>query len=287
MSATIDLHAAMRAALPVIRESLPEGVLLACEPALVEAHVAVPIDALHDALLALVQNAVTAMPSGGLLTIRTEHVEAMGAELGPIPPLAPGRYMRITVQDTGLGMDELARVRAIDVRDDESRGLARVLAVAQRVRGALWLDSATSLGTRAFLYLPQQVARDAPPSPTVLLVEDEGAVRSVVRRMLLGQGFLVRETRDGESALRVWLAERERIVAVVTDVVMPVMGGRDLARALRAEDPSVPLLFISAYAGDDADLLEGVEAPRYLLGKPFSNEALLAALRALLPAAAA
>jgi CheY-like chemotaxis protein len=103
-----------------------------------------------------------------------------------------------------------------------------------------------------------------------------------VRRMLQGQGFVVREARDGESALRLWYAERDQIIAVMTDVVMPVMGGRDLARELRLLDPALPILFVSAYAGHEPDLLDGVDAPRQVLGKPFTNESLLSALRALL-----
>ncbi len=281
MSERIDLHDVLRGALPEVRALIGGRITVSCEPALVGAEVAVSAQDVREALLALVRNAVAAMPEGGVLTIRTEHVEAAGAEFGPVPPLAPGRYMRVTVQDTGRGMDEAERVRAIDAHDDETRGLAWVLQLVRRIRGALWLDSATSLGTRAFLYFPVDPAT-AGHRATVLLVEDESAVRSVVRRMLLGQGFAVREARDGESALRIWHAERAHIVAVVTDVVMPVMGGRDLSRELRLSDPGVPVLFISAYAGDVPDLLDGVEAPREVLGKPFTNEALLTALRGLL-----
>jgi CheY-like chemotaxis protein len=277
----ISLHGAIEASLPSVRALLPDGVTLRVECALVDGDIAVPAADVQLALAALVHNAIAAMPNGGVLTVRTEHVEAAGAELGPVPPLAPGRYMRVTVQDTGVGMDEAQRVRAIDAHDDESRGLAQVLGIVRRARGALWLDSATDLGTRAFLYLPL-LAAPVSRRRTVLLAEDETAVRSVVRRMLLGQGFAVREARDGETALRIWQAEREHLVGVVTDIVMPVLGGRDLTLALRADDPMLPVLFISAYAGDIPELLEGISAPRQLLVKPFTNDAMLSALRALL-----
>jgi CheY-like chemotaxis protein len=280
-----SLHALLHDALPAVRALAGDRVSLVYEPALVDAAVLAPPDALRDAVLALARNAVASMPAGGTLTIRTEHVEAAGGELGPVPPLAPGRYMRVTIQDTGRGMDEPERVRAIDVRFGEQRGLAQVLDLVGRIRGALWLDSARDLGTRAFLYLLLDPAAAAPRA-SVLLVEDESAVRAVVRRMLVGQGYAVREARDGEVALRLWHAERAHIVAVVTDVVMPVMGGRDLARELRRADPQLPLLFISAYVGDVPDLLDGVDAPRELLTKPFTNDAMLAALRGLLAPAA-
>lgn len=280
----VSLHSALGALLPGIREVAGPSVEVRVEFALVDGRVTVSASELRAAVDALVRNAVHSMSGGGVLTIRTEHVEAAGAELGPVPPLTPGRYIRLTVQDTGRGMDEQQRVRAIAPHDDETRGLARVLDTVRRVRGALWLDSATDLGTRAFLYFPilpsAEVARR-----TVLLVEDESAVRSVVRRMLLGQGFAVREARDGETALRIWQGERDQIAGVVTDIVMPVLGGRDLALALRREDATLPLLFISAYAGDLPELLEGVEAPRQLLVKPFTNDAMLSALRGLLAAA--
>jgi two-component system, cell cycle sensor histidine kinase and response regulator CckA len=282
MTVRMNLHAVLQEVLPDVRAMAGDGIRVTCEPALVDVHVAVSRDELRDAVLALVRNAVASMPSGGVLTIRTEHVEAAGAEMGPVPPLAPGRYMRVTVQDTGRGMDEQERVRAIEARDDETRGLATVLAVVRRIRGALWLDSATQLGTRAFLYVPVHADVADGQRATVLLVEDETTVRAVVRRMLQGQGFVVREARDGESALRLWHAERDQIIAVMTDVVMPVMGGRDLARELRLLDPALPILFVSAYAGHEPDLLDGVDAPRQVLGKPFTNESLLSALRALL-----
>lgn len=282
MTERTNLHAVLQDILPEVHALAGDTIRVTCEPALMDVHVAVSRADLAGAVLALVRNGVASMPTGGVLTIRTEHVEAAGAEMGPVPPLAPGRFMRVTVQDTGRGMDEQERVRAIDAGDDETRGLASVLGVVRRVRGALWLDSATALGTRAFLYFPVHADAAEQQRVTVLLVEDETTVRAVVRRMLLGQGFSVREARDGESALRLWHAERDQIIAVITDVVMPVMGGRDLARELRLVDPSLPILFVSAYAGHEPDLLDGVDAPRQLLGKPFTNESLLKALRALL-----
>lgn len=286
MTDRTNLHEVLQDILPQIHALAGEAVRVTCEPALVDVHVAVPRADLADAVLALVRNGVASMPTGGVLTVRTEHVEAAGAEMGPVPPLAAGRFMRVTVQDTGRGMDEHERVRAIEAGDDETRGLATVLAVVRRVRGALWLDSATALGTRAFLYFPVHADAADAQRATVLLVEDESTVRAVVRRMLLGQGFSVREARDGESALRLWHAERDQIIAVMTDVVMPVMGGRDLARELRLVDPTLPILFVSAYAGHEPDLLDGVDAPRQVLGKPFTNESLLTALRSLLAGAA-
>ncbi len=282
MTQTTDLHALLRELTPDIRSRAGARVVVRCEAALVDDEVAVEASALRTAIITLVANAIAAMPDGGTLTIRTEHVEAAGAELGPVPPLTAGRFMRVTVQDTGHGMDERARDEAISVSPGEERGLAGVLTLLREVHGALWLDSASDYGTRAFLYLPVNTELAARRRATVLLVEDEPAVRSVVRRMLLGQGFAVREARDGEAALRMWHAERAHICAVVTDVVMPVMGGRDLARELRLLDRDMPVLFISAYAGDEPGLLEGVEEPRLLLSKPFTNEGLLGALRTLL-----
>lgn len=280
-----ELHTVLREMLPGISAQAGAGVRVVFEPALVSGQVGLDRDVVMEAVSAVVRNGLAAMPDGGTLTIRTEHVEALGAEFGPVPPLAPGRYMRVTVQDTGHGMDESTRVRAIAPEPDESRGLARVLSIVRAGEGSLWLDSALTHGTRAFLYLPHR-ADATRGTPTVLLVEDEASVRSVVRRMLLSQGFVVREARDGETALRLWQTDRADIRAVVTDVVMPVMGGRDLARELRQRDAALPLLFISAFAGDVPSLLDGVEEPRRVLPKPFSNDVLLTALRSLLDGSA-
>jgi two-component system, cell cycle sensor histidine kinase and response regulator CckA len=278
----VDLHGMLQATLPEITRRAGPSVVVRCEFAILTGTVPAEADALRMAILELVQNAVAAMPEGGTLTVRTEHVEAVGAELGPVPPLAAGRYLRVTVQDTGRGMDEAERAGAIEAPADRPRGLLRVLELVRTIGGALWLDSAIAYGTRAFLYLPIDASPLDGPRETVLLVEDESSVRAVVRRMLQGQGFAVREARDGESALRIWQAERAAIRVVVTDVVMPVMGGRDLARALRSFDPDVPVLFISAYAGDEPGLLDGVGEPRRLLSKPFTNESMLQVLRELL-----
>ena len=286
MSRGTDLHALLDELRGTITSRAGESVSVQVEPALVAGMVAAEPQQVRDAILSLVDNALAAMDGSGVLTVRTEHVQAAGAEFGPVPPLMPGRYLRVTVQDTGRGMDEATRQQAIEVRPGESRGLAEVLGLVRSIRGALWLDSAVSWGTRAFLYLPAEPGGLPEHVSTVLLVEDEMSVRSVVRRMLTGQGFAVREALDGESALRVWHAERQHVRAVVTDVVMPVMGGRDLARELRALDPTLPVLFISAYAGDEPGLLDGVEEPRQLLVKPFTNDALLVALRELLARAA-
>lgn len=282
MTAGINLHAVLQDLLPQVHELAGDTTRVTCEFALVAMHVTAPRAELADAVLSLVRNAVASMPIGGVLTIRTEHVEAAGEEMGPVPPLASGRYMRVTVQDTGRGMDEQERARAIEAGDDETRGLATVLAVVRRVHGALWLDSARALGTRAFLYLPVHDNAFTPRRATVLLVEDETSVRAVVRRMLLGQGLAVCEARDGRSALALWQSEREHIIAVMTDVVMPVMGGRDLARELRLLDPSLPILFVSAYAGHEPELLDSVDGRSHVLPKPFTHGSLVTALRALL-----
>ncbi len=275
----LDLHAMLEDALPAWRTLVGRDVQLAYEPAMIGGPVLADADALRAALETLVASARDASRPGDVVTIRTEHVEAAGAELGPVPPLIAGRYLRVAVQDTGRATRNVAyapQEQPINITHPE---LSAVYAMAVAAGGALWHDTAPGVGTRAFIYLRMVAPSAVLAREAVLLVEDEGAVRTVVRRMLMAQGFVVREARDGDAALRLWHAERAHIRAVVTDVVMPVLGGRDLAREVRRLDPHLPILFISGFSGDEPDLLEGLEPPRRLVSKPFTGESLLAALR--------
>jgi CheY-like chemotaxis protein len=121
---------------------------------------------------------------------------------------------------------------------------------------------------------------DRAPSPgtTVLLVEDEEPVRATGRRMLERAGYTVLEARNGRDALRVWQTHRATVRAVVTDLRMPEMDGRDLAAHLRQDAPDLPIVFVSGYGSEGAGAQEPLEPPGTFLQKPFTAEALRAAL---------
>jgi CheY-like chemotaxis protein len=261
-------------------------VRLRFEHSLVEANAEVDAGRLRIAMDEVVRNAIRAtevLPDDVIraVTIRVEHVETDGAEIGPVPPLDPGRYLRITVADTGPGMDTATRARAPHPGD--GLGLAIAYSAVRHAGGALWIDSTEGWGTRVFLFV-----RKASPMrganagrDTVLVVEDEAQVRTVVRRLLTGQGFHVLESGNGRDALELVERHRDRLRLVVTDVVMPVMGGREVVTALAESDPGMPVVCMSGF-GDRDRLLGGVGDAVPWIEKPFTGEQLVTALRGAL-----
>jgi CheY-like chemotaxis protein/two-component sensor histidine kinase len=246
---------------------------------------------LEMALLNLAVNARDAMPDGGTLRI-TVTAEEVGKrnKMG----LRPGGYLRLSVADTGIGMDEATLARAVEpffstkgVGKGTGLGLSMVHGLASQLGGALTLQSRPRLGTNVELWLPQggTVADNAVPdqtqtlpqssSGTVLLVDDDEAVRLSTADMLSELGYLVVEASSAEEASE-QLNEGFRVDLLVTDHLMPGMTGTDLARWVRARRPNLPVLIISGYAESD-----GIEPDLPRLTKPFRKDELGASLAAL------
>ena len=248
---------------------------------------------LEQVLLNLTANAGDAMPGGGRVTIETADVELDAAAVRALPGLAPGRYVLVSVSDTGVGMDEATRLRVFEpffttkgTGKGSGLGLATVYGIVKQSGGAVTVRSAPGEGTTFEIYLPRAAregGRDAgaaPPAPaarpTVLLVDDDDAVRSSARRALEGGGYEVLEAAHGAQALDVFAEHGGRVRLLVTDVVMPGLGGHALAERLRAQRAGLPVLFMSGYAVPDEP--GGGPAVAPLLAKPFTAEELLAAV---------
>ena len=248
---------------------------------------------LEQVLLNLTANAGDAMPGGGRVTIETADVELDAAAVRALPGLSPGRYVLVSVSDTGVGMDEATRLRVFEpffttkgTGKGSGLGLATVYGIVKQSGGAVTVRSAPGEGTTFEIYLPRAAregGRDAgaaPPAPaarpTVLLVDDDDAVRSSARRALEGGGYEVLEAAHGAQALDVFAEHGGRVRLLVTDVVMPGLGGHALAERLRAQRAGLPVLFMSGYAVPDEP--GGGPAVAPLLAKPFTAEELLAAV---------
>ncbi len=234
---------------------------------------------LEMAILNLAVNARDAMPSGGILAV---GATAETVTAGQVVGLAPGRYVRLTVADTGIGMDEAILARAVEpffstkgVGRGTGLGLSMVHGLAAQLGGALTLDSRPGEGTTAALWLP--VSEAAPASAaarreseaipgatagTVLLVDDEPLVRASTADMLAEMGFEVVEADSGADALA--LIDVRVPDLVITDHLMPGLTGTDLALILAAERPGLPVLIVSGYAE-----LDGLPADLPRLTKPF------------------
>jgi PAS domain S-box-containing protein len=251
----------------------------------------------------LAVNARDAMPAGGHLTIATENVEGIEGEVGAErEPLPPGRWVRLTVSDDGEGMAPEVRERIFEpffttkeLGKGTGLGLSTVYGIVVQNDGFIRVDSAPGRGTTFEIYLPEAPAeapRELPArehapqrgTETILVVEDDAQVRAVTVRALRSAGYAVLVAGRGDEALEVSAREPGRIHLLVTDVVMPGLGGRAVAERIGAERPGVRVLYVSGYTqkvfDDEGELAPGVE----FLAKPFTPDALLARVRAVLDA---
>jgi PAS domain S-box-containing protein len=242
---------------------------------------------LEQVMLNLAINAADAMPEGGRLRLATETVVVDEELARRRRPMTPGRYVRMTVSDTGIGMgpDTLAHIFEPFFTTKQrgkgtGLGLATVYGIVKQSNGFIWVESAEARGTTFEIYLPavHEAATptvEVPESPrltggsqAVLLVEDDGAVRRFARHVLASNGYTVLAARDGDEALTIARRYEGRIDLLVADVVMPGLSGRDLAVRLAAERPGVRVLYTSGYA-EQMISRAGVQHGIALLPKPF------------------
>lgn len=254
----------------------------------------------ENAILNLAVNARDAMPDGGVLTLAAEAVDLDAAALEGFPEASPGRFLRLTVSDTGLGMAPDVLKRAVEPFFSTKEkghgaglGLASVMAFARQNRGVLRLDSLPGQGTRVMLMLPEsQTPASAAPVPflppprgdeQVLLVEDEAALRHSTAAQLTRLGYLVTAVEGGPQALAL-LDEGLEPDLLLSDVILPGgISGPRLAAMMRQRLPELRVLLVSGYALPDAALDSGLENVT-LLPKPLDATSLALNLRRLLDA---
>ncbi len=263
-------------------------------------HVRADPGQLSQVLINLAVNARDAMPQGGRLTITSANVDISSRDASK-PGLKEGSYAALIVRDTGMGMTEDVRSRVFEPffttkppDQGTGLGLSTAYGIVKQSGGYIDVESAPSAGTTFTVLLPQAaepVSALPPPvavkelSPmrgTILLVEDEAAVRDATRRMLGRHGLTVIEAANGVDAMEIWERQSQAIDIVLTDVVMPSMGGADLVRALRQRQANVRVVFMSGYTQGALDLSEIDETTTRFLNKPFTYDQLLATLQALL-----
>jgi two-component system, cell cycle sensor histidine kinase and response regulator CckA len=251
---------------------------------------------LEQVVLNVVSNAQTAMPDGGTVTIRTGAVEIGGESR--VDGLVPGAYVAITISDTGEGMSEQVRSRALEpfftTHSDtggSGLGLATVYGIVTGAGGAITLESELGEGTTVVLYLPTTAEpADAPATEgdpermseradqtVVLVAEDEPTILALTTRMLASRGYTVLPAASGVDALEL-ARKTDRIDVLLTDVIMPGMTGSELAATLTRERPGLPIVYMSGYS--DQILSGGVlDAETLYLPKPFKPQELLELLQ--------
>jgi PAS domain S-box-containing protein len=254
----------------------------------------------EQAVINLAVNARDAMPQGGRLTIETRNADVDEAYARQHPDVRPGRYVLVAVSDTGHGMDSATRARIFEpffttkgLGRGTGLGLAMVYGFVKQTGGHIEVESTVGRGTTFKVYLPctdeaipggrssQDLVTMPGGAETILLVEDQDAVRSYARHVLLAGGYTVLEARDGEDALAVARQGQDPIHLLVTDVVMPRMSGRQLADLLTRERPEMRVLLMSGHADEDTTR-GGVAADGAFLQKPFNPAGLARKVREVL-----
>jgi len=257
---------------------------------------------IQQILMNLVINARDAMPAGGKLTIETKSVFLDDGYSKAHNGVAVGRYVLIEVTDTGTGMTADVQARIFEpffttkeIGKGTGLGLSTVYGIVQQCKGHIWVYSELERGTTFKIYLPSadgalttsEDAAEAAPSKgdeTVLLVEDNVAVRSVLQRVLHEAGYRVLAASDASEARALCDSHREPIQLLLTDVVMPGMSGPDLATELLAKRPDMKVLFMSGYSGTAITRHGMLREGLVFLQKPFSPMSVTRAVRAALNA---
>jgi two-component system, cell cycle sensor histidine kinase and response regulator CckA len=269
------------------------------EPALW--HVLADPGQIEQVLVNLVVNARDAMPRGGRILVATENRELKADSLIRGNGVRPGTYVALLVRDTGVGIDPAIHARIFepffttkDPGKGTGLGLSTVYGIVQQSGGHITVESAPGEGATFTVLLPRHLGGEPAGASkldrrrlpggteTLLLVEDEAAVRSSARRLLERQGYTVLEARHGGDALRIVEESGRQIDLVVTDLVMPEMGGKELAERLRAHRPGLKVLFMSGYT-EKVIAAGGVMPPNTgFVEKPFTVEQLMRRLREIL-----
>ena len=299
----LDLNAVVQDVEKMLRRVIGEDVRLVTSPAKGEATIRADRNQLEQVLMNLAVNARDAMPHGGRLHISTEQLDVSRTPAAADADAAPGpaSWVRLEVRDTGVGMEEAVRARVFEpffttkaMGRGTGLGLATVYGIVKQSGGYITVDSVPGLGTAFSLYFPvagapleRQRAQTDLPLPrgteTILLVEDEHAVREVAQRILVECGYLVLVASHALEALSLAREHHGRIDLLLTDLVMPDLGGRELASRITGADPRISVMYMSGYTdqqilGSHADAEQDAD----LILKPFAIEAFAGRVRAAL-----
>lgn len=278
-----------------------EDITLSLKPGEPLGSVRADLGQLEQVLMNLVVNARDAMPDGGKIIIETSNVNLDATYAKQHPPVVPGSYVMLSLSDTGCGMDAKTLSQIFEPffttkgpGKGTGLGLSTVYGIVKQSGGYIWAYSEPQQGTTFKIYLPRV---DSPAevlhvekadfvfdrgTETILLVEDDSALRAVTSDLLRGAGYSVLEANNGKDAIELAEQHRDSISLVLTDVVMPGMSGTELIEHLRHLQPRLAILFMSGYASDLLVRAGVPEPERFVLLKPFTRIALLKKVRATL-----
>ncbi|HKY38211.1 MAG TPA: ATP-binding protein [Polyangiaceae bacterium] len=294
----VDLNGLVHETANLLERVLAENIELKVETSSQSLPVKVDPSQVSQLLLNLALNARDAMPSGGRLTFRTWPAIIDASFANPLPGASAGRYAVISVRDTGQGLTDAAREHLFEpffttktIGKGTGLGLAMCYGIVKQNGGHIAVESERGVGTTFIIYLPErdaaiEPARPEPAKPrveagheTLLFVEDDDLLRSLIVPELARSGYRVIEASNGEEALKAATEHAGPIHLLITDLVMPKLGGVELARRFKQSRPQASVLFISGYT---SEVVNDGDPYVSLVLKPFSNETLLARIQQLL-----
>ena len=296
----LDLNALVTGVNTMLQRLIGEDVDLQLGLAPNLGHIKADPGQIEQVIVNLVVNARDAMPDGGRLTIETANALLDADYAAQHIAVTPGAYVVLSVTDSGCGMDAATASRIFEPffttkppGKGTGLGLSTAYGIVKQSGGNIWCYSEVGKGTAFKIYLPvvaggetslwsKQPAPAVGGSETLLLAEDDESVRNLIRQMLTVDGYTVIATANGTEALAEFESRGEEVDLVITDLVMPDTGGRELERRLIEINPDVKILFVSGYAGDAASRRGLVEEGATFLAKPFSHDALSRKVRELL-----
>jgi PAS domain S-box-containing protein len=296
----VDVNAIVQDMERLLRPLIGENVELITTLAPDSAHTRADAGQLEQVLMNLVVNAKDAMPDGGKLTIETRVALVDGNHRRGQQFIRPGNYVVLSVSDTGMGMDRETQSRIFEpffTTKEKGKGtglgLSTVYGIVKQSGGYVIVQSEPGRGTTFHIYLLQvaeAAEKQAPPVPdtalggteTILLVEDEESVRQLVRDTLASKGYQVIEAENGEDGVAAASAHKNKIDLVITDVIMPEMGGRELVKRLSETRPETKVLYLSGYTEDAIGTDGAIESGTAFLQKPFTLQNLSRKVREVL-----
>ncbi|MGA9526933.1 MAG: PAS domain S-box protein [Terriglobales bacterium] len=295
----VDLNAIIGNMERLLRPLIGENIELITRLSSETGHTRADVGQLEQVIMNLVVNAKDSMPEGGKIVIQSANV-LVRPNTGEHRFIQPGHYSVISVADTGHGMDKETLSRIFEpffTTKEKGKGtglgLSTVYGIVKQSNGYVIAESNVGLGTTFYVYLPRveesleetpAMTREADKGgcETVLLVEDEESVRELVRLTLNSRGYKVLEAENGEAGLRLAEETKETIDILVTDVMMPGIGGRELAKKLVAMRPEICVLYLSGYTEDTVVTPGGLGPRAAFLQKPFTLQNLAKKVREVL-----
>ena len=297
----LDLNSVVNNLNQMLRRVIGEDILLSFYPGDPLGCIKADLGQIEQVLMNLMVNARDAMPTGGTIAVSTSMVELDDAYVDSHFPVRPGRYILLTVSDTGCGMDDKTLSHIFEPFFTTKRpgqgtglGLSTVYGIVKQSDGYIWVYSELAKGTTFKLYFPLY-EEGAPASEdrsvevqpvrgteTILVVEDDGSLRKLTVALLQDSGYRVLEADNGQSAIDLVENSAASFDLLLTDVLMPAMSGVELSARLRKTQPGLKVLLMTGYAGDLIALYRGGESELALIEKPFTRHGLLSKIRSVL-----